>query len=87
MKELVKAGADVNVANPWTGDTPLHLVARKREPGAVQCAEALVKAGASVDAVNKASRTPLDEATETSNTEMRSLLEDYVAIKVFVKIN
>jgi hypothetical protein len=55
-KVAVQFGADVNAANPATGDTALHTAAAKRMNSVVQF---LVESGATLDARNKKDQTPL----------------------------
>lgn len=53
---LVGAGADLSAREPASGDTPLHVAAYMGVPLAV---EALLKAGADLDATNNKGDTAL----------------------------
>jgi ankyrin repeat protein len=55
-KVAVQFAADVNAANPATGDTALHTAAAKRMNSVVQF---LVESGARLDLKNKKDQTPL----------------------------
>ncbi len=54
---LIELGANVNVSEKQTGDTPLHLAS---EYPTSRVAEVLIANGANVNALNKEGETPLD---------------------------
>ena len=54
---LIELGANVNVSEKQTGDTPLHLA---NEYPKIRVAEVLIANGANVNALNKEGETPLD---------------------------
>ena len=63
VEALLQHGADVNVADDWNGESPLHLACR--EAGAVDrklaAIKALLEAGADPKAANNDGRQPLHE--------------------------
>lgn len=73
VHKLIELDSDVNASNSSAGDTPLHILARKKGADSVKCAQELISAGADLSAVNKQGRTPAKEAT--SNEPMRLLLD------------
>ena len=68
---LIEHGADVNKAAGVGGMTPLHMSARR---GTVGIAEALVDAGADIEARDKNGETPLRRAVNCDRAQIVSLL-------------
>lgn len=71
VDELIRANADPNIAN-GRGQTALHLVSNLDEetfPGVQDAIEALIAAGADINAIDKLRHTPLARAT-TSNSRI-----------------
>jgi len=77
LKVLLDHKANPNAVRPSTGDTALHLVARDKKPSAVRCAEILLDAKAVTNIINKAKKTPLDEALE-NNKEVHNVLKKHM---------
>lgn len=72
LNKLIKYGADVNVKNFYSQETPLHTAARLKTPEAIKF---LVAAGACINAKNKYGNTPLYEAVNLNNVKnVRELL-------------
>jgi truncated hemoglobin YjbI len=71
VAELVRAGADVNLAGGVSRATPLHQAARF---GNLRVAEALLKAGADPLARDKRGFTPLDRARNCRRPQVLELL-------------
>ncbi len=71
VRLLVEAGADVNAAAGFGGNTPLHEAV---EQGDVEIVKILVAAGADVEAKGYFDRTPLTLATEEGATEIMQIL-------------
>ncbi len=71
VRLLVEAGADVNAAEGFGGNTPLHEAVKK---GDVEIVKILVAAGADVNAEGYFDRTPLTLATEEGATEILQIL-------------
>ena len=71
VRLLVEAGADVNAAEGFGGNTPLHEAVEK---GDAEIVKILVAAGADVNAEGFMSRTPLSLATEEGATEIMQIL-------------
>lgn len=74
VKILLDAGADPNLANR-IGVTPLHLAAGFEMASGRPMVEALVEAGAKLDARNENGRTPGEEARESKHALMADLLD------------
>jgi ankyrin repeat protein len=75
--ELIKGGADVNIASS-DGTTPLHMAAEKgHEAGVV----ALMYAGADINAVTRTGRTPLYVAMHEKREKIVELLKHAGAVK------
>jgi hemoglobin len=68
---LIRRGADVNRPAGVGDQTPLHMAARR---GNVAVAQALLAAGAAVEARDKQGETPLRRAVNCGHTEFVSLL-------------
>ena len=68
---LVERGAHVNSKKAKLYDTPLHTAAWRGDP---KVADALLRHGASVNAVNKIGFTPLHYAASRGHTKMAKLL-------------
>uniref|UniRef100_A0A7S0VMP5 CobW C-terminal domain-containing protein n=1 Tax=Hemiselmis tepida TaxID=464990 RepID=A0A7S0VMP5_9CRYP len=66
-EELIKAGAEVNVTNNFSGGTPLHCAAtendRGNKEGRKKCLEALVKAGADPEIRDFRAKKPAQYST------------------------
>jgi ankyrin repeat protein len=73
FNELIKAGADVNATNPLK-QTPLICAASAPEDIAVPMIEALLKAGAKVDHVDKSGNTALLAAAFQKSSKVVKLL-------------
>ena len=71
VRLLVEAGADVNAAEGFGGNTPLHEAVEK---GDAEMVKILVAAGADVEAEGFMSRTPLILAAEEGATEIMLIL-------------
>ncbi len=71
VRLLVEAGADVNAAEGFGGNTPLHEAVEK---GDAEIVKILVAAGADVEAEGFMSRTPLSLAAEEGATEIMQIL-------------
>ena len=71
VRLLVETGADVNAAEGFGGNTPLHEAVEK---GDVEIVKILVAAGADVNAEGFMSRTPLSLAAEKGATEIMQIL-------------
>ena len=71
VRLLVEAGADVNAAEGFGGNTPLHEAVEK---GDAEIVKILVAAGADVEAEGFMSRTPLSLAAEEGATEIMLIL-------------
>jgi ankyrin repeat protein len=71
LKTLMKEEPGVITAVEDYQMTPLHWAARA---GAMECAEILLKHGASVNALNKAQRAPLQLAADRDKVDMIRLL-------------
>jgi len=68
---LIAHGADVNQRSGVGGMTPLHMSARR---GTTGVAEALLDAGADIDAKDKGAETPLRRAVNCNQEQMVALL-------------
>jgi ankyrin repeat protein len=68
---LIKHGADVNQVTGVGGMTPLHMSARR---GTTRIAEALLDAGADIEAKDKGGETPLRRAVNCGQERMVRLL-------------
>lgn len=71
VNELLRAGATVDHPGGVNRSTPLHEAARH---GAVQVAEALLRAGADVGARDRKGLTPIDRARNLRRSEIVDLL-------------
>ncbi|HEV2473270.1 MAG TPA: ankyrin repeat domain-containing protein [Chthonomonadales bacterium] len=71
VKLLLRYGADVNRVTGVGGMTPLHMSARR---GTTRVAEALLDAGAEIEAKDKAGETPLRRAVNCGHGAMVRLL-------------
>ena len=71
VRLLVEAGADINAAEGFGGNTPLHEAVKK---GDVEIVKILVAAGADVHAEGYFDRTPLTLAAEEGATEILQIL-------------
>ena len=71
VRLLVEAGADVNAAAGFGGNTPLHEAV---EQGDAEIVKILVAAGADVNAEGYFDRTPLSLAAEEGATEIMQIL-------------
>ncbi|KAM7371032.1 hypothetical protein PAMP_010533 [Pampus punctatissimus] len=83
---LIKQGADINKGVKHSGNTPLHLAAlamamksSKSLEDNIGCVSELLEQGAEPDAMNKAGKTPLQEACSMGNNELVDLLLRYRA--------
>lgn len=77
VKKLIKEHPKIVTETSEHGDTLLHLLAiyaLKATPGQAEIAEALIDAGAAVNAVNRAGCTPLHEAANTRSVAVTSAL-------------
>ena len=70
-RELIKAGADVNVKNNG-GDSPLHAAALQ---GEIACLRELLEQGADPKVTNKSNKTAKDIALENSKKKCVNLLD------------
>ena len=68
---LIQHGADVNQVTGVGGMTPLHMSARR---GTTRIAEALLDAGADIEAKDKGEETPLRRAVNCGQERMVCLL-------------
>lgn len=75
VKQLIKAGADVNVANNY-GALPMQLAA---EVANLEMLEILLKAGANVDSASQEGQTALMLVARTGNVEAAKLLAKHGA--------
>jgi len=73
LELLIKYGADVNQVTGIGGMTPLHMSARR---GTMRIAEALLDAGADIEARDKNGETPLRRAVNCGQERMVCLLLD-----------
>lgn len=73
---LLDAGADINVADPATGNQPLHLAAFS---GMKWATPAILDKGAHIDAVGWNARTPLQMAASGPSADIVELLINYGA--------
>ena len=71
VRLLVEAGADVNAAEGFGGNTPLHEAV---ENGNAEIVQILVDAGADIEAEGFMGRTPLGLAAEEGATEILQIL-------------
>lgn len=71
VKELIRAGADVNVKNR-NGDTPLHLALRR---GNDMVGRFLIKKGADYNVANNSGETPVDIAVSKGMEVVLELME------------
>ena len=71
LQQLIDAGADVNKANNVDGKTSLIEATSQNHP---ECANILIKAGASVNMANEKARTALIYAAEKGNRQTLTLL-------------
>ena len=71
VRLLVEAGADVNAAEGFGGNTPLHEAV---EEGNAEIVQILVDAGADIEAEGFMGRTPLSLAAEEGATEIMRIL-------------
>ncbi|KAI9147433.1 ankyrin repeat domain-containing protein [Paramyrothecium foliicola] len=79
VRKLISAGADVH-AREVSGATALHYFAYYRADGIKEAIDAVVAAGAAVDAPNNRGMSPACTATIARNVEvLRCLLEDHGA--------
>ena len=79
--ELIKGGADVNIASS-DGVTPLHIAAEVgQEAGVV----ALMYAGADINAVIRNGHTPLSSAVHEKRERIVELLKHAGAVKHVVQ--
>ena len=69
VMELIKAGADVNLARP-NGATPLHMAAQRGHEG---CVVALIRDGADVHRRTEMGNTPIDYKHEKIAKMLRHL--------------
>jgi len=70
VMELIKAGADVNLARD-DGTTPLHMAARYGYEG---CAAVLIHAGADVHRRTNTGTTPIKLAIDNEHEKIAKLL-------------
>ena len=75
---LLNAGANPNISDDETGDTPLHHAVTHKNSDLVRL---LLEKGAESDALNKDNETPLDRAKEGHLLELVNILEEWPAIK------
>ncbi|MCH9022031.1 MAG: ankyrin repeat domain-containing protein [Planctomycetes bacterium] len=75
IRELIQAGADINVKNKF-GMTPLLLAAEDYEKEIITV---LLAAGANVNAANDYGMTPLSSATKRDHSEVVKLLREHGA--------
>jgi hypothetical protein len=71
VRELVRAGADVNACGGVTRATPLHMAARR---GYVEIADALLDCGAAMEAKDSKGDTPLQRAINCRRDRVAQLL-------------
>ncbi|MCY3897528.1 MAG: ankyrin repeat domain-containing protein [Caldilineaceae bacterium] len=71
VRLMVEAGADVNAAEGFGGNTPLHEAV---ENGNAEIVQILVDAGADIEAEGFMGRTPLGLAAEEGATEIMQIL-------------
>ena len=73
LELLIEHGANVNQSDGFGGMTPLHMSARR---GTTRVAEALLDAGADIEARDKKGETPLRRAVNCGQERMVCLLLD-----------
>ncbi|HEY3779870.1 MAG TPA: ankyrin repeat domain-containing protein [Fimbriimonadaceae bacterium] len=71
VKILIEGGAKVNVADPASKITALHVAAAQ---GDIECVRILLNYGAKVDARSALNTTPWDLATKNGRTEVAAFL-------------
>ena len=71
MQALASAGADLNVKTSLFPQTPLHWAAKY---GKAKAAQALIAAGARVNAKDLLGKTPLDLANMEGDAETRQVI-------------
>ncbi|GMR32526.1 hypothetical protein PMAYCL1PPCAC_02721 [Pristionchus mayeri] len=74
LRLLVRAGADLRIAESLQGNTALHLACQERNLTAVK---ELLSGGVDVMATNNQQETPLDIARNTRNAKIIKLLESH----------
>eukprot|EP00301_Raphidiophrys_heterophryoidea_P007930 c13006_g1_i1.p1 GENE.c13006_g1_i1~~c13006_g1_i1.p1 ORF type:complete len:423 (-),score=82.16 c13006_g1_i1:496-1764(-) len=79
IRELVKLGANVNVARNVDGDTPLHIVCRS---GNLDCVRALIEAGADPERTNIRGEMPLSLVCKHGHLPIADYLCDTVGYNV-----
>ncbi len=73
---LLRHQADITAVHIPTGDTAFHIVARCKRKSALECAQLLLRAGGVPSDANKLKKTPVEEADEAENPEIRDLLRE-----------
>ena len=76
VRELLHSGADVNARNGVTSATALHMAARR---GFIGIAQALLDAGADLEARDRKGDTPLGRARNCRKAEVAELLAQRAA--------